>query len=205
MKNNQKAIYNEPLIDRKGDLVPQFAKVEINNLPELVRARLEIENNAMFCPLGGHTRDIIWTNAHRQIVRIMLAESDSPFSSRLRANAAGLAGSLGIIELAPALKKMGLNEIEDVNTRINSISSLVKLAETDSSVDVQPIFRTGDSSIRLFAYRATMNSSNKKINDLGRKLFAKETNKTIIDLINKSYKPDYSKESTVEKLRNKTK
>lgn len=202
MENNQTALYNEPIIQRKGDIVPQFSKVPVKNLTDLVKARLEIENNAMLCPVGNQSTSIQWTNAHKQVVTIMMGESDSPLSSRLRANAAGLAGQLGIAGITPALNRICLDESEDLTTRMNGICSLIKLAETDPAIDVLAIFKSGKPAIRLTAYRATIYSGNKRLSDLGKSVLAKESDKSIIDLINKKYKPGNSKELIKKRRRN---
>jgi hypothetical protein len=199
MKNNQKALYNEPVIQREGDVVPSFSKIEINSLPELVKVRLQIESQAMLCPVGDPSASLPWTNVHKQVVTMMLGESDSPLSCRLRANAAGLAGQLGLAAAAPVLHKICLNKTEDLHTRVNSIGALVKLAEIDRAVEVPTIFKTREPAIRLAAYRATLNSGSEALHELGKGLLAKETNKDIVAVINKTYKPGPDQESTIDR------
>jgi hypothetical protein len=64
---------------------------------------------------------------------------------------------------------------------------------------VPVIFKTREPAIRLAAYRATMNSGSTALNELGKGQLAKETNKDIVDVMNKTYKPGSDQESTIDK------
>ncbi len=150
--------FNEPVDMLWQDVVPRTARFRLERLPEIVRARLELESRLRICGSDAHGRDATFalTRAHHLVLVKMLTESESPLSSSLRAAAAAAAGALKLKQAVPLLRAMAIDENEDRRTRLNAISSYFASAPKGGTADLKSILRSRDALARSMALVAAM-------------------------------------------------
>jgi HEAT repeat protein len=175
-KREKRPVYNEPLRARHGDVVPERLPISPKQLDVTVRARLELERNLRLCGLSKATPSTVPAARVRGIVLAMLDEIDSPLSASLRARAAALAGPLGIKKAATTLRRMALDEADDLATRLAAVQSYTHLAGA-GAVSVLPKILTSKTwQVRAAAYTAAMNSASPALRAAGAKRFKVERN-----------------------------
>ena len=202
MRDDIKPIYNEPLPERVGDIVPDFVKVSMESFPAIIKARLQIEALKNLCPVGLAPDTIQWTPVHKSVLTLMLKESDSPFSASLRTQVAGIAGAAGLSEAIDTLTSIFQDQKEDLNIRINSCISLLKLAEKGHSMNLEQVFeKESPFQLKLAAYRFGLRSENKGVKDKFSEELRREKNESLINILNGQYIPSKTKLQTKAKKR----
>jgi hypothetical protein len=203
MTKKIKVIRNEPLLQSNGDKMPVIAKVNFQQLPLIVKARLEIEKNIAFCPVGKQRPAIKWTSLHKQALRIMMLESDSPLSASIRVFSVGVAGHLNTTGSIPELIKIFSDKNDDLRTRINATQSLLQFAEKGKIKNTRQIFESSTPQIRFIALKHALNSKRSSLYAQGMKYLLKEKNKEIIEILNRRYETLSMKYSTQAKKKTK--
>ena len=178
-------------------------KSNLSKLAAIVKARLEIENRSVICPVGKQPPAIKWNRYHKQALGIMLLESDSPFSASLRTFSAGVVGPLNISGSIQELTKICFSEMEDVRIRINATLSLLKFAEKGQVKNIAQVFESKTLQVRFVALKQALNSKNKRLSELGKKYLLKERSKEIVEILHKKYESTSMKYSTLERKKAK--
>ncbi|HYN24868.1 MAG TPA: hypothetical protein VES69_07470 [Pyrinomonadaceae bacterium] len=111
--------------------MPKVRRAAIRSLSPVVRARIQLEASLRVCGVDPAPKVTKFTAVHRRVLLAMLSKVDSPVSASLRARAADVTGTLRIREAAPVLRRMALDEQEDLQTRLNSVCSYALHQWTD--------------------------------------------------------------------------
>ena len=199
MRKKIKVVRNESSIQSRGDKMPIVPKSDFQRLPLIVKARLEIEKNFGFCPVGKQRPSVKWSKLHKQALGIMMTESDSPLSASLRAFSASIAGHLAITGSIPELIKIFLDKNEDLRTRVNATQSLLKFAEQGKIKNTAQIFESSALQLRFIALKYALDSKNRSLYAIGTKYLLKEKNKEMIEILTKRYETLSMKYSTQAK------
>ncbi len=173
------AVHNEPLARPRGDRFPKGEPVPIARLNRVVRARLELERELRVCgnrPIGNPLRI---TQAHVRVLLAMLAEVDSPLAASLRARAAGAAGPMKLERAAPVLRKMALDEEEDLHTRLNAAASYIELRKHAAAGDVSTLLESKDTLIRATVYVAALKSGDPRLTRLAEARYERENDRSV--------------------------
>jgi hypothetical protein len=158
MDKKSAAKYNEPLVISKGDYVPRVSKVKVKQLSATVRARLEVEIELSRCGNEESDAAFRFNAVRRKALLAILAESDSPLSASLRADAASVAGGIKDKKIQSAVRKIALDEKEDLETRLNAVSSFINLAGSEASKDIDLILSSKDLQVRRTGYVSALRS-----------------------------------------------
>jgi hypothetical protein len=152
MAINAEAQYNEPLAPSRSDVVPRMQRLRVKNLSSSVRTRMEVERDLSRCGNDERAKTFPYTLARRTALFAILLENDSPLSAWLRADAAAVAGGLGDRRFVGPLRQMALDEHEDLETRLNAISSYLQLAPGRAVTDLEKLLASKSALIRRTAY-----------------------------------------------------
>lgn len=172
-------VYNEPAVARRGDRLPTTAPVLIDRLSAVVRARLDLERQLRTCgnrPIG---QSFHFTATHARVLIQMLSELDSPLSADLRARAAGVVGPLRLERAVPILRRIALDEDDDLQTRLNAANSLILLHPRNIAGDVQKLLESKEPLLRATVYVATVRSVDPRLRKLAEERYANETNRSV--------------------------
>ena len=172
----KRAYYNEPLKAPRGDAVPKLTPVRTVTLRATVRTRLTLEKELRVCGLAPPGPSIQVTASMRKILVSMLAEVDSPLSASLRARAAGAAGKLGIKEATSALRRIALDEAEDLSTRVGAVSSYLQLKGAAAARDLDTLLGSKSWQVRASAYAQVLKDPSWELRSIGEARFKRERN-----------------------------
>jgi hypothetical protein len=173
-------VYNEPVVARHGDRLPSPATVPVARLSAVVKARLELERHLRVCgnrPLGPPFH---FTVTHARVLIRMLSELDSPLSAGLRARAAGVVGALRLERAVPLLRRIAIDEDDDIQTRLNAASSLILLRPRGIAGDVAKLLESTDARLRATVYVAAVTSDDPRLRTLAEERYAKEKDRTVL-------------------------
>ena len=165
---------------RRGDRLPSPATVPVARLSAVVKARLELERHLRVCangPLGPQFR---FTVTHARVLIQMLSELDSPLSAALRARAAGVVGALRLERAVPLLRRIALDEKDDIQTRLNAVTSLILLHPRGIARDVAKLLESTDAHLRATVYVAAVRSDDARLRKLAEERYAKEKDRTVL-------------------------
>lgn len=176
------AVYNEPAREPSGDVVPRLPRVAVEVLEPVVRVRLELERELRQCAHGGAQQVEFAPEAHEVVLK-MLAEADSPLSASLRARAAVLAGPLRLKRAVPLLRKMALDEKEDLLARVNATRSIVTLGV--SAADFSALMKAKAWQVRAVALAVGMRSSSPATVALATAARATQRHKKVIAFVDR--------------------
>jgi HEAT repeat protein len=117
----------------------------------------------LVCGVGPQSESLKFTTVHAAVLLVMLQEFDSPLAARLRAQAAGWAGSFELKEAIPILRELILDEDDDLQTRLNAIPSYIGMMG-DQAYDVLDQLLTSDHpTIRTSVYAEALSDRRRKI------------------------------------------
>jgi hypothetical protein len=176
---NELPVYNEPLKEFTGDIVPEFDKVVVPRLDWFVRARLELERKMLVCGVDPRPESLEFTEAHAAVLLVMLHEFDSPFSARLRPQAAIWAGAYKLKEAAPVLHQIMLDDEDDFVTRLNALNSYVGLVGDEAYEVIDKFLASPNPAIRSAAYRVALEERNSRIAELARVRYETEEDQIV--------------------------
>jgi hypothetical protein len=151
MATKSVAHYNEPRRSSRADRVPKLAQIQTRVLSPIVRARLEMERTLRICG-NDQTPALRFSAAHKQSLIAMLREADSPKSASLRARAAAAVGPLKLARAASPLRAMVMNDEEDLQTRINAVSSYVLIRGRRAAGELSTLLRAKHPLVRATIY-----------------------------------------------------
>jgi hypothetical protein len=172
-------IYNETLKSFSRDIVPRFSEVVVSRLNPLVLARIELEHNMFVCGVEPRPRGLKLNGTHFKVLLEMLEEFDSPSSVRLRAQAAAAAGNYEIRATIPILRKIVLDEDDDLQTRLNAILSFVKMVGDEAYDIIEKVLASPNPSLRMVAYRVALQDPESRIAGLALKRLKKEEDRSV--------------------------
>jgi hypothetical protein len=175
--------YNEPTVKRGRDVTPRFPRLVTRSLGAIVRARLELEHHLRVCGLDNSEKAIAFTPRHQRVLLAMLVEADSPLSSSLRARAAGVAGALRLAAAGPLLRRLALDENEDLQTRLNAVYSYIWIRGNSAIKDFRKLFQSKEILVRTSAYLAALQSKAPRVVTAAEEHLKKERNPTVRGMI----------------------
>lgn len=175
LRRKYRLIYNEPTIKRPGDIVPALAAVNIKALGPTVGARLILERELRICGLAKAGRPIQPTTVIRRVLLAMLGETDSPLSASLRLRAAAVAGRFTVRSAVSRLRRIALDEDEDLSTRLAAVGSYLELARNGASV-LRMLLRSRYWQIRACAYVSAMTAGTSTLRAIAQKRLPNERN-----------------------------
>jgi hypothetical protein len=173
-RRSKRPVYNEPLLARRGDVIPRIRNVGRRGIDATVRCRLTLEQNLRLCGLSKSTPRLAATAQVKTILLAMLDETDSPVSASLRARATALAGTLGVKSAAPVLGRIAADETEDLATRMGAVHSYFQLSEGAATAALRKILASKVWQVRAYAYRAAMNGKSTALRASAAKRFEAE-------------------------------
>jgi hypothetical protein len=168
--------YNEPLAAFKGDVVPRMRRLRAKDFSSRVQTRLEVEQDLSRCGNDERSKPFVYTTARRTALLAILAENDSPLSASLRADAALVAGALADKRFVTPLRKLALDEHEDLETRLNAIGSYLQLAGTRAATDLEKLLASRSAIVRRTAYLGAFHSKVPEFVAVAEKRFQREKN-----------------------------
>jgi hypothetical protein len=172
----KRAYYNEPLKAPRGDVIPTLTAVKAVNLNATVKSRLILEKALRQCGLAAPGPSIKVTVAVRKILVSMLTEIDSPFSASLRARAASAVGQFGIKEATGIVRRIALDETEDLSTRVGAVGSYLRLKGVAAAKDLNTLLVSKAWQVRASAYTEVLNSPSWGLRSIGEERFKREHN-----------------------------
>ena len=175
----KRAYYNEPLKAPRGDVIPKLTAVKAANLNATVKSRLTLEKDLRRCGLGAPGPSIKVTAAVRKILISMLTEIDSPFSASLRASAARAVGQLGIKEATGTVRRIALDETEDLLTRVGAVGSYLRLKGLAAAKDLNTLLGSKAWQVRASAYTEILNNPSLELRSIGEERFKRERNSKV--------------------------
>jgi hypothetical protein len=165
---------NEPLPDFEGDLAPRMKPLRAVSLSAMVRTRLDVEQALSACGNDDRSKTFLFTAPRRTVLLAMLAEQDSPFSASLRADAAMAAGTLDDKRFVAPLRRLALDEREDLETRVNAVGSWLRLAGARAARDLPALFASRNPIVRRAAYLGAFGSPARQCVAAAQKRFPRE-------------------------------
>jgi hypothetical protein len=177
LKRKHRLVLNEPTLERTGDKVPALARLNLKALGPTVGARLILERDLRVCGLARPGPSIRVTAAIRQVLLTMLEETDSPFSASLRMRAAALAGPLDVKKAAPRLRRIALDEDEDLATRLGAVRSYLRLAGRAPAL--RELLHARQWQVRALAYAEAMKAEGSTLQAIAAKELRRERNENV--------------------------
>ena len=126
----------------------------------------------------------------------MLTELDSPLSASLRARAAGAAGKLRIKEATSSLRRIALDEADDLTTRIAAVTSYLQLRGSATATDVKSLLCSRAWQLRATVYAHILNDPSEMTREIGEARFKRERNVKVRSYVSRRVKSVRSAEST---------
>jgi hypothetical protein len=167
IRKAKRAVYNEPLPVRTGDVFPKTPRVALQRIGATVRARLTLERKLrLVCGLAKPEPSIARTAHIRRLLLTMLDESDSPLSASLRARAAALAGPFGLRNAAPKLGRIAADESEDLATRLGAVQSYFSFSEERGAAVLRKVLASKTWQVRACAYVEVLNSGSAALREV---------------------------------------
>jgi len=186
-------VYNEPLLKRRNDWSPKLQ--QIGGMHPIIKARLELEKTLRMCG-NDPEKPLKIKKTHVKVLLAMLSETDSPLSASLRARSAGIVGFMKIKEAAKILREMALKD-DDIQTRLNAISSFIRISGYATKRDVQQLVKNNNKHIRVVTYIAAMRSSDKRLVEATELLYKKESDEDVRYMVTRRV-PKLQSESTAK-------
>lgn len=177
--------YNEPLPRPRGDRVPRVPTVGPRRLERVVRARLELERSLRECANGPTRRPLSLTAAHRTALLAILSETDSPLAASLRARAAAVVGPMKLEQAAPALRRMVLDEGDDLQTRLNAAGSYLTIRGRAAVRDIPLLLRSREPAVRAAVYLGALRSPVSQLVEAARGRFVKESDARVRAMVSR--------------------
>jgi hypothetical protein len=177
--------YNEPLTAFKGDVVPRMRRLRARDFSSMVRTRLEVEQDLSRCGNDERSKTFVYTTARRRALLAILAENDSPLSASLRADAALVAGALADKKFITPLRKLALDEHEDLETRLNAIGSYLQLAGARAATDLEKLLASKSAIVRRTAYLGAFGSKAPQFVAVAEKRFQREKNARVRSVVSR--------------------
>ena len=174
-----KGKYNEPLLSSRGDVFPRVKRMRVKEISAMVRARLEVENELGKCGNEESTRRFVFTAVRMKVLLAILKENDSPFSASLRADAASVAGGIKDKRVVFAIRKIAIDEREDLETRLNAVQSYIQVAGQAASRDLRKLLSSKQSLVRQQAYLSAFRSHVSQLVTEAARRLKREPNKRI--------------------------
>jgi hypothetical protein len=174
LRRKYRLVFNEPTIKRPPDIVPTLAAVNVKALGAIVGARLILERELRICGLAKAGRPIQPTTAIRRVLLAMLAETDSPLSASLRMRAAAVAGPFKVRNAVPRLRRIALDEDEDLSTRLGAVRSYLHLAGRNGAAALRILLHSRYWPIRACAYGSAMMSGISSLRAIAQKQLPNE-------------------------------
>jgi hypothetical protein len=172
----KRAYYNEPLKAPRGDYVPRLAATKVRTLNATVRTRLALERELRLCGLTKPESSALMTAAARQVLVTMLREVDSPLSASLRARAAAMAGKLGLKRAAGVLRRIALDEGEDLATRFGAVTSYLEIAGAVATADLETLLASRCWQVRATAFAYALGNPSERLRAIGERRWKRERN-----------------------------
>lgn len=189
-------VYNEPLRAPRGDSLPRVTALKVKQLSAAVRARLEVERVLSSCGNSDARRSFVYTAARRRALLAILAENDSPVSAALRADAASVAGALKDAKLTAAVRRIALDDTEDLETRLSAVDAYITAARKNVSKDILSLLKAKDLRVRQVAYLSALRSPVREHVALATERFAKQRNRRVRSVVTKRI-PELQQGTTV--------
>lgn len=176
LKRKFRLVLNEPAIKRPGDMVPALKRVRVAGLGLIIGTRLRLESDLRVCGLAKPGRSRPLTSAGRKVLLAMLREKDSPLSASLRMRATAHLGPAGVKAAAPLLRRIALDESDDLATRLGAVSSYFQLAQDQGVATFLTLVRSPLPLIRAASMAEAVNSRSRRLRDTGQSALAAERN-----------------------------
>lgn len=169
-------IYNEPLQKPTSDVVPKSEVAAADYFNRYVRARLELERRLLVCGVDPNLKSLEFTEAHAEVLLIMLQELDSPYAARLRTQAATWAGPYELKGAATVLRKIALDANDDLQTRLNAIASYIGMVGDEACEVIEELLTSTDLTVRTTVYVVALRHRGSKIAELALERLKSEKN-----------------------------
>jgi hypothetical protein len=109
----------------------------------------------------------------------MLKEKDSPLSASLRMRATAMLGPAGVKAAAPLLRRIALDENDDLATRFGAVGSYLRLAGDRGIATFRTLVRSPQPLIRAAAMTQAMNGRSSRLRGNAEAAFAAERNQSV--------------------------
>ncbi len=182
-KTKPRTYYNEPLVAPKGDSIPKLKRIDTKKLGALVNTRIELESSLRVCGLDKTKSNTKTTSAYRKVLTSMLAERDSPMSASLRCRVADIAVGLKLKEATATLRRIALDDHDDISTRIGAVRSYIGLNGKAASRDLPELLRSKSWQIKSTVYIEAMKSSDENLRSIAQTRFTRERNSRIRHIV----------------------